>query len=293
MNNEQKIKQLEKQVQELLIWKAQKERRQLNYPLDKESLPAVTEHYVRKASGDTSTASVKYAGLDNTTLVNQRTSTALFRSIISVGEETLDKQGGNDSSLNTQLTLENNRDSATFDTFLYAYGKPLYINPSGTTISVTSGGTTMSDTTKNWTVNDLAGAMVNISNSSGVFQFSRQIASNTATEITIEGTWPASVSGGSYIVLVPTYLGAAQYPWKRLLVGGDDVVGDGTKRRAIRIGYGTTGGTETIGIFFGTGSPESVVTANVGSLYLRTDGGTSTTLYVKTSGTGSTTWTAK
>lgn len=43
----------------------------------------------------------------------------------------------------------------------------------------------------------------------------------------------------------------------------------------------------------GAGSPENVVTAGVGTLYLRTDGGVSTTLYVKTSGVDSTGWTAK
>lgn len=43
----------------------------------------------------------------------------------------------------------------------------------------------------------------------------------------------------------------------------------------------------------GAGSPEGVVTAPVGSLYTRTDGSTSTTLYVKTSGTGDTGWTGK
>lgn len=43
----------------------------------------------------------------------------------------------------------------------------------------------------------------------------------------------------------------------------------------------------------GIGSPESVVSAPVGSLYTRTDGGTNTTLYVKESGTGSTGWVAK
>lgn len=46
-------------------------------------------------------------------------------------------------------------------------------------------------------------------------------------------------------------------------------------------------------ISYGTNSPESVVTAPVGSLFLRLDGSTSTTLYVKTSGTGNTGWTAK
>ena len=43
----------------------------------------------------------------------------------------------------------------------------------------------------------------------------------------------------------------------------------------------------------GTGSPEGVVTASVGSLYTRTDGGASTTLYVKESGSGNTGWVAK
>lgn len=43
----------------------------------------------------------------------------------------------------------------------------------------------------------------------------------------------------------------------------------------------------------GVGSPEGVVTAPVGSLYSNTSGGTNTTLYVKTSGTSNTGWTAK
>lgn len=43
----------------------------------------------------------------------------------------------------------------------------------------------------------------------------------------------------------------------------------------------------------GTGSPESVVAAPVGSTYRRTDGGAGTTLYVKESGSGSTGWVAK
>lgn len=48
-----------------------------------------------------------------------------------------------------------------------------------------------------------------------------------------------------------------------------------------------------LNIFEGTGSPENVVTANIGSLFLRRDGGTNTTLYVKESGTGATGWSAK
>lgn len=43
----------------------------------------------------------------------------------------------------------------------------------------------------------------------------------------------------------------------------------------------------------GTGSPEGVVTAPVGTLYLRSDGGANTTLYVKESGSGNSGWVAK
>lgn len=45
-------------------------------------------------------------------------------------------------------------------------------------------------------------------------------------------------------------------------------------------------------VFSGTGSPEGAVTAPVGSLYLQTDGGTGTTLYIKESGVGNTGWAA-
>jgi len=43
-------------------------------------------------------------------------------------------------------------------------------------------------------------------------------------------------------------------------------------------------------IYSGTGTPESVITAPVGSMYLRVNGGSGTTLYIKESGTGNTGW---
>lgn len=45
-----------------------------------------------------------------------------------------------------------------------------------------------------------------------------------------------------------------------------------------------------ITIFTGNGSPEGVITANIGSIYLRLNGGSGSTLYVKESGTGKTGW---
>lgn len=43
----------------------------------------------------------------------------------------------------------------------------------------------------------------------------------------------------------------------------------------------------------GSGSPDGVITAEIGSIYCDRNGGASTTLYIKTSGTGNTGWTAK
>jgi len=45
--------------------------------------------------------------------------------------------------------------------------------------------------------------------------------------------------------------------------------------------------------FVGTGSPETNITAGVGSIYHRLDGGASTSFYVKESGTSNTGWIAK
>lgn len=51
--------------------------------------------------------------------------------------------------------------------------------------------------------------------------------------------------------------------------------------------------TNMTSLINGTGSPEGVVTARVGSIYMRKDGGAGTSFYVKESGTGNTGWVAK
>lgn len=52
-------------------------------------------------------------------------------------------------------------------------------------------------------------------------------------------------------------------------------------------------GTGNVTLTVGPGTPEGVITAPVASVHLRTDGGASTTIYVKESGVGNTGWTAK
>jgi hypothetical protein len=58
---------------------------------------------------------------------------------------------------------------------------------------------------------------------------------------------------------------------------------------ALHVGAAGTGPR----VLSGTGTPESIHAAPVGSLYLRTDGGAATSVYVKESGTGTTGWVAK
>lgn len=200
--------------------------------------------------------------------------------------------GTKENTANTNIFIQHQpgTDGSTNQTFMFGYRPPLYKNTS-TSIEATSGGTTFTDPSQNWTTNELAGAHLVVSNSSGTFQYSRQIASNTATVITIDGTFPSTVTSSQYTVLMPIYFGGAQYPWRQGYFGGEDVSsgGTGAQRRVLRLGYGTTAGADVIGIYFGTGDPESVVTANIGSLFLRTDGGAGTVLYVKESGNGANT----
>jgi len=54
-----------------------------------------------------------------------------------------------------------------------------------------------------------------------------------------------------------------------------------------------TGVSGDIRILSASGSPEGIISAPVGSIYLRQDGGSGTALYVKESGTGNTGWSSK
>lgn len=69
----------------------------------------------------------------------------------------------------------------------------------------------------------------------------------------------------------------------------------GTAARRVKAAYirDLRPGAGTVTWTSGAGTPEASVTGVVGSLYTRTDGGASTTLYIKESGSGNTGWIAK
>lgn len=57
--------------------------------------------------------------------------------------------------------------------------------------------------------------------------------------------------------------------------------------------FGTLGQTTGLNIYSGFNSPEGVITAPIGSIYLNLNGGAGTTLFVKQTGSGSTGWVGK
>lgn len=111
--------------------------------------------------------------------------------------------------------------------------------------------------------------------------------------------WPVIRSGISGSSRAFVTIGRQDQP-TNLFYTADGYNGSSIKRAVAAGGYfawstSSTDATsgEGASIRSGSGSPEGVVTANVGSLFLRTDGGAGTTLYVKESGTGNTGWVAK
>lgn len=63
------------------------------------------------------------------------------------------------------------------------------------------------------------------------------------------------------------------------------------ERHALEVGQAINGLANLVRS--GLGSPEGVVMAPVGTLYLQLDGGANTTLWIKESGTSDTGWAAK
>ena len=154
--------------------------------------------------------------------------------------------------------------------FLIANSSPA-ISSTGTLL-----GNELIDNTANFS--NLAGNYLVILNTSqSAILEVRKILSNTNTTITVDtfsnsGTYP-------YQVVNPVNLGSATVPFKTFYVGDN-----------IRLGYGSSTGSQVQYIKWGAGTPEGVVTANPGSLYLRNDGGAGTSMYIKETGTGNTGW---
>lgn len=133
-----------------------------------------------------------------------------------------------------QLNLLHLPNNTSNQSFVTAMTSPL-VTPTSDTISVTAGGNTITINGLNFTTNELAGALIDIINSSGELVETQTIASNTATVVTISGTWGASTSGGSFYIYQPVFLGSADTIWQRFYTQ------EGTSG-GIRFGVGPTAG---------------------------------------------------
>jgi hypothetical protein len=109
-----------------------------------------------------------------------------------------------------------------------------------------------------------------------------------ANSATNEKNWRCSVTGDAFLLSSLTdaqFFGANAVEVRR----------NGTAISSAAIICPTIfiGATGSLRITVGDNSPEGSIVANVGSLFLRTNGGAATALYVKESGSGNTGWVAK
>lgn len=142
------------------------------------------------------------------------------------------------------------------------YAKPLVVATIGTTVSTTAAGNTVTIVGYNFVTNELAGAFIVIVNSVTQAVIETQtIASNTATVITISGTWLNSTASGKFLIYRPVGLGDQTVNFRILYLG------EGTSA-GVRLGVGATGNGQN-GLLYMDAT---------GDLYWRDKGGVATKL---------------
>lgn len=119
--------------------------------------------------------------------------------------------------------------------FLTMFRTPVVSSLEGTSISTTLGGNTVTIAGYGFTTDELKDALIVIFNSSGALVETQTIASNTATVITITGTWVATTTGGTFFIYMPVFLGSSDYIFQRFYTQ------EGTDG-GIRFGVGPTAG---------------------------------------------------
>jgi len=151
--------------------------------------------------------------------------------------------------------------NTSLQSFITARRTPVVTSLAGTSLSVTSGGNTVTIAGYNFATDELAGALINIYNSSGTLVECRTIASNTATVITISGTWGASTSNATFNIYAPVFWGSADWIWQRFYAQEGTAGG-------VRFGVGPTAGGQN-GLLY---------MDSAGDLYWRNKAGTAVKL---------------
>jgi hypothetical protein len=131
----------------------------------------------------------------------------------------------------------------------------------------------------------------------GILKFQSDNSSSFGTVFKIENTNTTNNQAGAYISFntpnTTTELKFGSTGTNIGLVWGNNP-SHSFEEYGLQLRQGPIVGGQSAEILIGTGAPENNVGAPVGSLYLRTDGGTGSTLYVKETGSnGNTGWVAK
>lgn len=171
--------------------------------------------------------------------------------------------GATNKSPNMQVVLNHIPDQASKFSFLTAERSPLFLSYENTSVSTTAAGNTVTITGFNFATNELAGAYIDIYDSNTALVETQTIASNTATVVTISGTWLASTTG-TFKIYTPVFLGRTDTIFRRVYVE------EGTASGGVRFGVGATNNTQN-GLLYMDAA---------GDLYWRNKAGTSTKVFL-------------
>ncbi len=154
---------------------------------------------------------------------------SVMRGFIIVGDDGTSKDGLD----NAQITFEHqpSTDGDTNQSFFYGYRGRIYV---GGSAEVEAGMSTMKQSEYKFEPDSLIGLSLQVENTDGSGDYEvYEIISNTVNTITIDGTWSFSSIKSYFFISIPIYLGAAQYPWRRVYTG--EGTGGG-----VRFGVGAT-----------------------------------------------------
>lgn len=171
-----------------------------------------------------------------------------------------------------------------------------------TSLKVVAGTVQGSTNLQEW--QNSAGSVIALISSAGIFTSGGPVngaitvkdASNIQKWFVDGSSGSQGLASGSAVIWSSTTTAGGTADTSLSRIGAGGIIGGGTGAAGSVAGafqatkYISAG---TAFITWGTGTPEAAVTATVGSMFLRTDGGAATTLYVKESGSGNTGWVAK
>jgi hypothetical protein len=205
------------------------------------------------------------------------TSDEFLQGVTSVGVDTPDKLDTLNkfdfSKVNfAQTTIAH----LTYDTgnpptsFFFGMRSPIIVS----TGSIVNGGSTLTDLSLSLSTTDeltIVGCYIVLQDPAHKSFETHVVSSFTKNTISLASgdTWLLATGNYAYVVYAPLYLGSGDYPWGRVYTASD-----------IRFGIGPSDGSKVMFIKSGSGSPEGVVAAQNGSLFMDSTG----RLFVKTTG---------